>query len=244
MSGENGDSFSRDRAELFEALGHPTRIKIIQVLSESPLGFADLKRRMGIESNGLISFHIGKLDGLVKTSLEGDYVLTDEGREALRIIAIKDSTGPRPERKRFRVRLIQIIAIIMILALATTTYLSYTALLEVSSSIPPPPISQTHALQIALDYGGWNPISLFGKTVTVTLNLYRFRTLDNQTAGIDALGQISGPVDNYSSWQVGDATYRYVWVIVITFPNPRILSPGFYFVDAATGEVIPTPPRF
>ena len=70
MSGENRDSFNKDRAELFEALGHPTRIKIIQVLSESPLGFADLKRRTGIESNGLISFHIGKLDGLVKTSPE------------------------------------------------------------------------------------------------------------------------------------------------------------------------------
>ena len=171
MRNDNRDSFNKDRAELFEALGHPTRIKIVEALSESPLGFAALKRKTGIESNGLLSFHIGKLDGLVNTSSEGDYQLTDEGREALRIMALKDSTGPRTERKRFVVRPLQIIAIIMILALATTTILSYSALLEAYSVTPPPPISQDRALQIALAYGGWNSTSLTSKTVTVTLYL-------------------------------------------------------------------------
>jgi DNA-binding transcriptional ArsR family regulator len=55
----------------FEALGHPTRLRILQALSESPLGFSDLKKKTGIESNGLLSFHLGKLDGLVKSSQEG-----------------------------------------------------------------------------------------------------------------------------------------------------------------------------
>ena len=85
------DGFNKDRAELFEALGHPTRIKMLQVLSDSPLGFSDLKRKVGIESNGLVSFHLSKLNGLVNTTPDGSYALSDEGREALRIITANDS---------------------------------------------------------------------------------------------------------------------------------------------------------
>lgn len=87
MSGEGPEEdFNKDRAELFEVLGHPTRIKILQSLSRSPLSFSDLKIRAEVGSNGLLSFHLGKLTGLVKV-VEGSYVLTDEGREALRILA-------------------------------------------------------------------------------------------------------------------------------------------------------------
>jgi len=80
------EPFNASRAEVFDALGHPTRIKILQVLSEKPLGFSELKRGTGIESNGLLSFHLGKLTGLVKINAEGSYALTEEGREALRIV--------------------------------------------------------------------------------------------------------------------------------------------------------------
>ncbi len=85
MTSDQGDSFNASRAEVFEALGHPTRIRILQTLGEKPLGYADLKRGTGIESNGLLAFHLGKLAGLVRQNAEGDYALTDEGREALRI---------------------------------------------------------------------------------------------------------------------------------------------------------------
>lgn len=123
MSGEKPqDDFNRDRAELFDALGHPTRIKILQVLSESPLGFSDLKKEAGIESNGLLSFHLGKLDGLVKTSLEGSYQLTDEGREALRIVAVKE---PAELKTKYTVTPLQIIVVALVIALAFTISFSY-----------------------------------------------------------------------------------------------------------------------
>jgi hypothetical protein len=32
------------RAELFETLAHPTRVRILRVLEKQPLSFADLKR--------------------------------------------------------------------------------------------------------------------------------------------------------------------------------------------------------
>jgi DNA-binding HxlR family transcriptional regulator len=61
-------------------------MRILQILSERPLGFSELKRETGIESSGLLAFHLGKLTGLVKVNPEGSYALTDEGREALRIV--------------------------------------------------------------------------------------------------------------------------------------------------------------
>jgi DNA-binding transcriptional ArsR family regulator len=86
MADNQDDSFNASKAEVFEALGHPTRIKILQTLSEKPLPFSELKRAAGLESNGLLTFHLGRLRGLVKSNAEGAYALTEEGGEALRII--------------------------------------------------------------------------------------------------------------------------------------------------------------
>lgn len=73
----------KQRAEVFDALGHPTRILILKVLSEGSLGFADLKKKTGIESSGHLQHHLSKLNGLVKTDDYGKYCLSDEGKDAL-----------------------------------------------------------------------------------------------------------------------------------------------------------------
>jgi DNA-binding HxlR family transcriptional regulator len=83
---ESGSHFDSSRAELFEALGHPTRVKILRALETKPMGFAELKREVGIESSGHLQFHLGKLAGLVTTNAEGSYTLTDEGKEAIRVL--------------------------------------------------------------------------------------------------------------------------------------------------------------
>jgi DNA-binding transcriptional ArsR family regulator len=88
-SDSSGNGFSVDRAEIFEALGHPTRIKILELLSSSSQGFSELKKALGIESSGLLQFHLSKLQGLVKAGSDGNYALTDEGKEALRISATR-----------------------------------------------------------------------------------------------------------------------------------------------------------
>ena len=69
-------------------------MRILQILSEKPLGFSELKREVGIESSGLLAFHLGKLTGLVKLNPEGSYALTDEGKEALRIV---EASRKQPE---------------------------------------------------------------------------------------------------------------------------------------------------
>ena len=72
--------------ELFEAVSHPIRIDIVQILAEQPLGFADLKRELKISSSGLLDFHLKKLDDLVTINKEGRYSLTEKGFAALTTI--------------------------------------------------------------------------------------------------------------------------------------------------------------
>lgn len=91
-SNDEGE-FDASRAELFEALGHHTRIAILQALEERPMGFSELKKSTGIESSGLLSFHLGKLTHLVSPNQEGAYALTDQGKEAVRMIRITRSGG-------------------------------------------------------------------------------------------------------------------------------------------------------
>jgi len=73
----------RQRAEVFDALGHPTRITILKALNEGTMGLAELKNRVGIDSSGHLQHHLNKLDGLIKTDVNGKYCLSDQGKDAL-----------------------------------------------------------------------------------------------------------------------------------------------------------------
>jgi len=73
----------KDSAELFEAISHPERIKILKILEKKPASFASLKRQLGIESSGNLDFHLKKLGKLVTVREDGLYGLTEAGKEAL-----------------------------------------------------------------------------------------------------------------------------------------------------------------
>ncbi|HRR54196.1 MAG TPA: helix-turn-helix domain-containing protein [Candidatus Methanomethylicus sp.] len=127
MSGADSENrFSRDRAELFETLGHPVRIRLLQVLAESPLGFSELKRAIGVESSGQLQFHLGKLQGLVKNTPEGNYALTDEGKEALRIVAALPHPESAPQTKAGRRRkwLTPTLVVLLVLSIASNAGLA------------------------------------------------------------------------------------------------------------------------
>ncbi len=70
-------------AELFEAISHPTRIKILKILENEPLSFASLKRQLDISSSGNLDHHLKKLGQLITMQKDGLYGLTDAGKEAL-----------------------------------------------------------------------------------------------------------------------------------------------------------------
>ncbi len=81
-------------AELFEAISHPARIRILQWLHESPLTFSGLKQKLGITSSGHLSHHLTKLSRFVEINAEGLYVLGDQGHEAFAAIqSIKSASS-------------------------------------------------------------------------------------------------------------------------------------------------------
>jgi DNA-binding transcriptional ArsR family regulator len=116
--------FDATKAELFEAISHPVRIKILEALNEKPMGFAELGRNVGIESGGHLSFHLAKLRHLIRTNPRGDYALTGEGKEALWTIHALQESGRQASAVagrpsvRHRSLLKPIIAIILIVVIA------------------------------------------------------------------------------------------------------------------------------
>ena len=140
MVDNQDDSFNASKAEVFEALGHPTRIRILQELSEKPLPFSELKRAAGLDSNGLLTFHLGKLGGLVSLNPDGAYALTDEGREALRIVeASKSQIHERPfQRPSIRApHLNTILAglVVVLIILASASAIEYNQIQGLDSRI-------------------------------------------------------------------------------------------------------------
>ena len=73
-------------SEMFEAISHPIRIKILKLLAKRPMSFSELKRKLGIKSSGKLDFHLKKLGNLVTLNSEDKYALTKEGYAALQTI--------------------------------------------------------------------------------------------------------------------------------------------------------------
>ncbi|MGA2663603.1 MAG: winged helix-turn-helix domain-containing protein [Nitrososphaerales archaeon] len=112
--------FNEARAEVFEALGHPVRIRILRILETGPLGFNELKKAVGIESSGHLQFHLGKLSHLVSTDASGAYALTEDGKEALRIIDLSrnESGGAASGRRVLRAPALKaIVACLLVLVI-------------------------------------------------------------------------------------------------------------------------------
>ncbi len=93
----------RERAEVFDSLGHPTRIAILKALNDGAVGFAELKKKVAIESSGHLQHHLNKLDGLIRTDEYGKYCLSDQGKDALLTVQTVESASSNremPQRDR------------------------------------------------------------------------------------------------------------------------------------------------
>lgn len=90
-----------DPAELFEAISHPARIRILKALKKQPSSFASLKRQLNIDSSGNLDHHLKKLGRLVTVREDGLYGLTDAGNEALLSIEAVEM-WTETERRRIR----------------------------------------------------------------------------------------------------------------------------------------------
>ena len=131
MEDERQVENDKQRAEIFDALGHPTRILILKVLNEGAVGFADLKKKTAIESSGHLQHHLTKLNGLIKTDEYGKYCLSDEGKDALLTVQTVENISPknniqeRVHKKHFRVDLKPVIFLLLALLIASTAIAVY-----------------------------------------------------------------------------------------------------------------------
>jgi DNA-binding HxlR family transcriptional regulator len=115
-----------DAAELFEAISHPERIKILKLLSKQPSSFAALKRQLGIESSGNLDYHLKKLSQLVKVREDGLYGLTDAGKEALLSVeAIEMWTETEKHRLKMPRKIPKAALFLGLLELCTTTVILF-----------------------------------------------------------------------------------------------------------------------
>jgi len=79
--------------EVFEAISHPMRIALLKELAKKPIRFADLKRAMKIKSNGLLDFHLKKMESVITTDKDGLYTLNARGFAALRAVHVVSNYG-------------------------------------------------------------------------------------------------------------------------------------------------------
>ncbi len=93
MSSESQDSAYDSKYVVFQALSHPTRVRILTFIEKKELAFSSLKNELGIESNGQLQHHLQKLSPLIKEKENGSYALTDLGYKALEIHAESEKTG-------------------------------------------------------------------------------------------------------------------------------------------------------
>jgi hypothetical protein len=104
-----------------------------------------------------------------------------------------------------------------------------------------PPVSMYHALIIALQRGGWTATSLKNMAISVELDYCAFLNSSTEI-GFELLSPVTHSIADWSPQQVNDTTYRYVWTIIVHYSDPpkSIPPPGYYYVDAATAELVPT----
>jgi len=83
-----------ERYRIFDALSHPTRVKILRLVEEKGLAFSALKHELGLESSGQLQHHLQKLFGLIIVEqASGCYGLTETGRRALEIYGSSERSG-------------------------------------------------------------------------------------------------------------------------------------------------------
>jgi outer membrane protein assembly factor BamB/DNA-binding HxlR family transcriptional regulator len=176
----------QQRAEIFDALGHPTRIIILKTLNEEPLGFADLKKRVGIDSSGHLQHHLNKLDGLIKTDEHGKYCLSDQGKDALLSVQTVEKAASAPVTGVGRrtiwknVRLLKLVSVLLSVVLVVVSAVAVFEYVQLQSK----PSSQLAGYNVAWTHELYVRIASFtvadGKTFTSTFDgdLYCF---DQQT---------------------------------------------------------------
>ena len=204
----------RRRAEVFDALSHPTRILILKALNEGSLGFADLKKKMSIESSGHLQHHLSKLGSLVKTDEYGKYVLSDQGKDALLSVETVEKVAEsrtKETRKAFGKGTRKLVWRATAIALAL--------LLIASSSIAVFEYSQTLSLQ--------DQITERDSAINDLENSLRLAQLSPSSVYINADGSVTGTNSIQRSGDLYVLTDNILGSIIVRKSNITIDGAGY-----------------
>lgn len=182
MEDQNRIEQDRQKAEVFDALGHPTRILILKVLSDGSLGFADLKKKTAIESSGHLQHHLTKLNGLIKTDEYGKYCLSDEGKDALLTVQTVENASPKKMVKdkghrRFKMGLKSVAILLATLLITSSAIAIYEYTLATDNHTVLLRERITNADEIAgvyIDQNGTQHIILTNNATAKAINAYLY----------------------------------------------------------------------
>jgi hypothetical protein len=115
--------------DVFDAISHPMRIEILKLLARKPLGFADMKRRLKIDSSGQLDFHLKKMAVLVRPNPHGMYTLTERGFAALYAVNVVSRHGW--QRRAFYANLGMMFIINMAFAISAPPLLPFSLVITI-----------------------------------------------------------------------------------------------------------------
>lgn len=85
------DTKRKELAWIYSVLGHPVRRRMVEMLGEGgPVGFSDFKRALNV-SVGTLYYHLDMLGDLITQDEKRKYVLTDQGRLALKLLGSSEA---------------------------------------------------------------------------------------------------------------------------------------------------------
>lgn len=240
MSTDEGE-FDVSRAELFEALGHHTRIGILQSLEDGPMSFSELKKRVGIESNGLLGFHLRKLTHLISPNQEGAYALTEQGKEAVRMIRITRSGGGEEHtikvrsqnRKAFVVVIAVLLAAVIVLGSVAAYQQNQLGIMSSNVVLSHSPVLVEGTLAPCTQSG-----YVAGLTVTSCTSQINFTNAKGATVNV-----VPTATGNYHVFLAGGQRYNvsFTWKATISCSSPCGLIITSSFGSGTGGELITCP---
>ncbi|MEM2129945.1 MAG: winged helix-turn-helix domain-containing protein [Candidatus Bathyarchaeia archaeon] len=127
---ENEEFLNSD--EVFDAVSHPLRIKILKRLAKSPLSFSELKRAINVESSGALDFHLKKMQSLIESNSDGRYILNNKGSAALEAVNVIEQYGW--QKRSFLLNFL-VYVLLNIWVLAIFSFSSYSLVVFVLSTL-------------------------------------------------------------------------------------------------------------
>jgi DNA-binding transcriptional ArsR family regulator len=143
-----------DSAELFEAIAHPTRIKILKILEKEPSTFASLKRQLDLDSSGNLDHHLKKLGSLITMQNDGFYGLTEAGKKALASVGAVEEwkESERLRLKRFARKPMEVSLLTVLTLMAGVVAAVVTAQVIYSDSLNVPFLPGIYLIVAALGF--------------------------------------------------------------------------------------------